>query len=152
VARLKRLAGTGSGFDQLHRHAGLQLESFVLYCGPDEAIFSGRCLIRLCVHRVISMDPVRCYKSNRDPAMTDELHVIFGGGEVGQPLARILGKPGLHVRTASIDTSNTAEISPFFTTTWLSSARRNSEYFKSVDVPSSPAVTFRERKTRRSKV
>ena len=30
--------------------------------------------------------------------MADELHVIFGGGQVGQPLARILGKRGLRVR------------------------------------------------------
>lgn len=30
--------------------------------------------------------------------MTDELHVIFGGGQVGQPLARILGERGLRVR------------------------------------------------------
>lgn len=30
--------------------------------------------------------------------MTDELHVIFGGGQVGQPLAQILGKRGLRVR------------------------------------------------------
>jgi nucleoside-diphosphate-sugar epimerase len=30
--------------------------------------------------------------------MPDELHVIFGGGQVGQPLARILGKRGLRVR------------------------------------------------------
>lgn len=30
--------------------------------------------------------------------MPDELHVIFGGGQVGQPLARILGQRGLRVR------------------------------------------------------
>ena len=30
--------------------------------------------------------------------MNDQLHVIFGGGQVGQPLARILGKRGLRVR------------------------------------------------------
>jgi nucleoside-diphosphate-sugar epimerase len=30
--------------------------------------------------------------------MPDELHVIFGGGQVGQPLARILRKRGLRVR------------------------------------------------------
>jgi nucleoside-diphosphate-sugar epimerase len=30
--------------------------------------------------------------------MPDELHVIFGGGQVGQPLARILGERGLRVR------------------------------------------------------
>ncbi len=30
--------------------------------------------------------------------MTDELHVILGGGHVGQPLVRILGKRGLRVR------------------------------------------------------
>ncbi len=30
--------------------------------------------------------------------MPDELHVIFGGGQVGQPLARILSKRGLRVR------------------------------------------------------
>ncbi len=30
--------------------------------------------------------------------MPDELHVIFGGGQVGQPLARLLAKRGLRVR------------------------------------------------------
>jgi nucleoside-diphosphate-sugar epimerase len=30
--------------------------------------------------------------------MTDELHIIFGGGQVGQPLARILRNRGLRVR------------------------------------------------------
>jgi hypothetical protein len=32
--------------------------------------------------------------------MPDELHIIFGGGQVGQPLARILGERGLRVRMA----------------------------------------------------
>lgn len=32
--------------------------------------------------------------------MPDELHVIFGGGQVGQPLARILRERGLRVRMA----------------------------------------------------
>ena len=32
--------------------------------------------------------------------MPNELHVIFGGGQVGQPLARLLGERGLRVRMA----------------------------------------------------
>ena len=32
--------------------------------------------------------------------MPNELHVIFGGGQVGQPLARILRERGLRVRIA----------------------------------------------------
>lgn len=34
------------------------------------------------------------------PDVPDELHVVFGGGQVGQPLARILRERGLRVRMA----------------------------------------------------
>src|SRR5215472_7556002 len=41
-----------------------------------------------------------CYDIRKGGSVPNELHVIFGGGQVGQPLARILRERGLRVRMA----------------------------------------------------